>query len=69
MTNPLKQPYDMKTKEELSKLTREEVEELVLDMQARIVYLEIIEKKHRRLRDILAAVAIAAEAYRREEQP
>lgn len=59
----------MKTKEELSKLTREEVEELVLDMQARIVYLEIIEKKHRRLRDILAAVAIAAEAYRREEQP
>lgn len=59
----------MKTKEELSKLPREEVEELFLDMQARMVYLEIIEKKNRRLRDMMAAVALAAEAYRREEQP
>lgn len=59
----------MKTKEELSKLTREEVEELFLDMQSRLVYLEIIEKKNRRLRDMMAAVALAAEAYRREEQP
>ena len=59
----------MKTKEELSKLSREEVEELFLDMQARMVYLEIIEKKNRRLRDMMAAVALAAEAYRREEQP
>ena len=59
----------MKTKEELSKLTREEVEELFLDMQSRLVYLEIIEKKCKRLREMMAAVAIAAEAYRREEQP
>ena len=59
----------MKTKEELSKLSREEVEELFLDMQARMVYLEIIENKNRRLRDMMAAVALAAEAYRREEQP
>ena len=59
----------MKTKEDLSKLTREEVEELFLDMQSRLVYLEIIEKKCKRLREMMAAVAIAAEAYRREEQP
>lgn len=56
----------MKTKEELLAMSHEELVEYAISQQSRAYSNEFIVKQNARLKELLAAVGIAYETYKRE---
>lgn len=56
----------MKTKEELLAMSHEELAEYAREKQAETSMYEYVSKENARLKEILAAVGIAYETYKRE---
>ena len=58
----------MKTKEELLAMSHEELAEYAREKQAETSMYEYVSRENARLKEILAAVGIAYETYKREAQ-
>lgn len=56
----------MKTKEEMLSMSHEELTNYAEEQQSKAVLYDFINKKCERLKELLAAVGIAYETYRRE---
>lgn len=57
----------MKTKEELLAMSHEELVNYTVEVQFKASMYDTVEQKNSRMKDLLAAVGIAYETYKREQ--
>ena len=57
----------MKTKEELLAMSHEELVNYTVEVQFKASMYDTVEQKNSRMKELLAAVGIAYEAYKREQ--